>query len=127
MDDSKIIDLYWQRDEKAIEETDSKYGAYCRAGSMNILGVREDAEECVSSPRGLEEITDARELGRVLNGWLGSLPRQDCADFMRRYWGGESVADIAASRGVSANALSQKFARMRKSLRSYLEEKGAVL
>ncbi|MEI3085059.1 MAG: hypothetical protein V8S87_03100 [Oscillospiraceae bacterium] len=72
------------------------------------------AEECVSSPRGLEEITDARELGRVLNGWLGSLPRQDCADFMRRYWGGESVADIAAKRGVSANALSQKFARMRK-------------
>ena len=48
MDDSKIIDLYWQRDEKAIEETDSKYGAYCRAVSMNILGVREDAEECVS-------------------------------------------------------------------------------
>ena len=86
-----------------------------------------ELEECVSSPRGLEEITDARELGRVLNGWLGSLPRQDCADFMRRYWGGESVADIAAKRGVSANALSQKFARMRKSLRSYLEEKGAVL
>ena len=86
-----------------------------------------DLEECVSSPRGLEEITDARELGRVLNGWLGSLPRQDCADFMRRYWGGESVADIAAKRGVSANALSQKFARMRRSLRSYLEEKGAVL
>ena len=48
MDDSKIIDLYWRRDERAIEETDSKYGAYCRAVSMNILGVREDAEECVN-------------------------------------------------------------------------------
>ena len=48
MDDSKIIDLYWRRDERAIEETDSKYGAYCHAVSMNILGVREDAEECVS-------------------------------------------------------------------------------
>lgn len=43
MDDSKIIDLYWRRDERAIAETDSKYGAYCRAVSMNILGVREDA------------------------------------------------------------------------------------
>ena len=106
MDDSKIIDLYWQRDERAIEETDSKYGAYCRAVSMNILGVREDAEECVSSPRGLEEITDARELGRILNGWLESLPRQDCADFMRRYWGGESVADIAAKRSATAWATS---------------------
>ena len=48
MDDSKIIDLYWRRDERAIEETDSKYGAYCRAVSMNIIGVREDAEECVN-------------------------------------------------------------------------------
>ena len=96
-----------------------------RGSTVTVL--LSELEECVSSPRGLEEITDARELGRVLNGWLGSLPRQDCADFMRRYWGGESVADIAASRGVSANALSQKFARMRKSLRSYLEEKGAVL
>ena len=96
-----------------------------RGSTVTVL--LSELEECVSSPRGLEEITDARELGRVLNGWLGSLPRQDCADFMRRYWGGESVADIAASRGVSANALSQKFARMRKSLRSYLEEKGAAL
>lgn len=43
MDDSKIIDLYWRRDEQAIEETGSKYGAYCRAVSMNILGVHEDA------------------------------------------------------------------------------------
>ena len=48
MDDSKIIDLYWQRDERAIAETDSKYGVYCRAVSMNILGVREDAGECVN-------------------------------------------------------------------------------
>lgn len=51
MDDSKIIDLYWRRDERAIEETDSKYGAYCRAVSMNIraaqscgLRGREDRE-----------------------------------------------------------------------------------
>lgn len=40
MEDSKIIDLYWQRDERAIAETEGKYGAYCRAVSMNILGVR---------------------------------------------------------------------------------------
>ena len=30
MDDTQIIDLYWQRSERAIAETDAKYGAYCR-------------------------------------------------------------------------------------------------
>ena len=31
MEDSKIVDLYWQRSEAAIEETAIKYGAYCYA------------------------------------------------------------------------------------------------
>ena len=75
-----------------------------RGSTVTVL--LSELEECVSSPRGLEEITDARELGRILNGWLESLPRQDCADFMRRYWGGESVADIAAKRSATAWATS---------------------
>lgn len=36
MDDTDIIELYWRRDESAVAETDAKYGAYCRAVSMNI-------------------------------------------------------------------------------------------
>lgn len=48
MDDERIIELYWRRDERAVAATGRKYGAYCHAVSMNILGVREDAEECVN-------------------------------------------------------------------------------
>ena len=48
MDDSKIIDLYFNRDEKAIEETSRKYGAYCYTVASNILSSHEDAEECVN-------------------------------------------------------------------------------
>lgn len=48
MNDNEIIELYWARDERAISETDSKYGKFCRSLAMNILAVREDAEECVS-------------------------------------------------------------------------------
>ena len=48
MDDGAIIALYWSRDEGAIAETQRKYGAYCRAIAVNILGSPEDAEECVS-------------------------------------------------------------------------------
>lgn len=48
MDDSSIIELYWQRSERAIVETDGKYGAFCRRIALNILRVQEDAEECVN-------------------------------------------------------------------------------
>ena len=48
MEDAAIVALYWERDEAAIAETDKKYGPYCRAIALNILSVREDAEECVS-------------------------------------------------------------------------------
>ena len=48
MDDTRIIDLYWQRSERAIAETDAKYGAYCRMVALNITGDTRDGEECVS-------------------------------------------------------------------------------
>ena len=42
MDDIKIVELYWQRDERAIHETACKYGAYCMKISMNILADKSD-------------------------------------------------------------------------------------
>ena len=48
MEDSKIIDLYFARDEKAIYETQIKYGSYCYAIAYNILHNNEDSQECVS-------------------------------------------------------------------------------
>lgn len=46
MEDNKIIELYFARDEAALEETSAKYGALCRRIAMNILGNELDAEEC---------------------------------------------------------------------------------
>ena len=48
MDDEKIIELYWRRDETAIARTDEKYGRLCRKISDDILSSREDSEECVA-------------------------------------------------------------------------------
>lgn len=48
MEDSKILDLYWQRDDDAIAQTDKKYGAYCFTIADNILHDRQDSEECVN-------------------------------------------------------------------------------
>ncbi len=48
MDDFRIIELYFERDEQAIKETDSKYGKLCHSIAYNILNNREDSEECVN-------------------------------------------------------------------------------
>ena len=48
MEDHRIIELYWQRNESAIQESQSKYGAYCAAIAGSILHAAEDAEDCVN-------------------------------------------------------------------------------
>jgi len=47
MEDFEIVDLYWERDENAINQTDRKYGKYCRKIAYGILYNREDSDECV--------------------------------------------------------------------------------
>jgi RNA polymerase sigma-70 factor (ECF subfamily) len=48
MEDSQIVDLYWERSENAISETEIKYGRYCYYIAHNILHNNEDSEECVN-------------------------------------------------------------------------------
>lgn len=48
MEDSEIVQLYWDRNEQAIPATSEKYGNYCASIAKNILGSENDAEECVN-------------------------------------------------------------------------------
>ena len=48
LDDEEIIDLYWNRDERAIDETDFKYRKYLFTIAYNILYSKEDCDECLN-------------------------------------------------------------------------------
>ena len=48
MEDAKIIDLYWARNEDAITHTELTYGKKLRTLAQRIVLSREDAEESVS-------------------------------------------------------------------------------
>ena len=48
MEDEKIVDLYWNRDPQAIEQSEEKYGHYCFTVAQNVLGDYEDSRECVN-------------------------------------------------------------------------------
>lgn len=46
MTDERIIELYWHKDERAISQTQTKYGKFCYTIAYNLLNSNEDAEEC---------------------------------------------------------------------------------
>lgn len=48
MEDEKIIELFWNRNEEALVQTNRKYGSFCYGIAHNILKNEEDAEECVN-------------------------------------------------------------------------------
>lgn len=184
MEDEAIIQLYFDRNQEAIRETEGKYGGLCRRVARNILTIREDAEECVNDtylaawntippqrPRALaaflgrivrnlsisryrtyraqkrydgmetmlselEDCVPAREtvetemeraeLGEAISLWLDTLPQTDQHLFLRRYWYGEAVGDLARQAGITPNQASQKLLRLRRALREILEAKGAI-
>ena len=48
MEDKQIVDLYWERSESAIAETEKKYGRYCHYIAYQILENDEDAKDIVN-------------------------------------------------------------------------------
>ena len=49
---------------------------------------------------------------------------EERALFLRRYWSGDSVQELARELNVRPNALTKRMLRLRGQLRQYLEEKG---
>lgn len=48
MEDNRIIELFWERNERALSAVSEKYGRYCAAVARNMLDDEQSAEECVN-------------------------------------------------------------------------------
>lgn len=75
MEDVHIVQLYWDRSEKAIVETAIKYGKYCTTIAQNILGSNEDAEECVNDTYMNAWNSIPPERPKALGAFLGKITR----------------------------------------------------
>ena len=84
MEDAAIVDLYWQRSDRAIPETYRKYGPYCHTIAYNICTNHEDAEECVNDTwfRAWNLMPDKRP--SLLSAFLGAIVRNFALDRYRR-------------------------------------------
>lgn len=72
----------------------------------------------------VDETLDARELGQLVDRFLGSVKRDNRVIFLRRYWFGDSVTSIAQEMGMTENAVSVRLNRTREQLRTYLQKAG---
>lgn len=84
MDDNKIIELYFARNEAAVAETEKKYSGYCGAVARNILNKREDEEECLNDTwlAAWNDIPPSRP--SVLRAYLGRITRNFSLNILRR-------------------------------------------
>ena len=154
MDDGKIIDMFFARNEDAIRHTDAAYGRRLYHLADRIVENGQDAEESVSDtylkawntipPKRPEHFfvtltqemencipdtyrdsaADARELGQLLDAFLRTLTPDNQMVFLRRYWYVDTIAEIAARYGISESAVQMRLNRTKQKLSAYLAKEG---
>ena len=181
MNDPNIIELYWARNEQAIEETDKAYGRALLGLSQRILANKQDAEEnvydtymrawesippqrplyfkafltkicrrlaldrldwrnaskrnaelvslteemasCIPDKR-IDDQLEGEELGRLLEQFLATLPKDSRLIFLRRYLYLDTVAEISKRYGFSESKVKMQLQRTRSKLQTYLNKEG---
>ena len=84
MEDTQIVDLYWSRNEDAIQKTQDKYGAYLTKIAYNILSDFEDSRECANDTYLAAWNSMPTQRPRILSTYLGKIVRQIAIDVFRK-------------------------------------------
>ena len=91
-----------------------------RGGGLEVL--LSELEDCLPAAGGVEEEVEAGELAWAIDRWLDGLDRPDRTAFLRRYWYGQRVDQVARQAGCSPNTMTKRLGRLRDSLRRALEQ-----
>ena len=83
MEDERIVELYWQRDEEALRRTDEKYGPALLNTGRGWLGSTPDAQECVNDTYHRAWTSIPPQRPRALFAYLARILRNLCLDRYR--------------------------------------------
>lgn len=179
MQDKNIVELFFERNEEAISETDNAYGKYCYAIIANVLKNSEDIKECLNDTynelwnsippakpdsfkayigkvarntalnklsynkadkrncefdvllseladcadcANLENEVQARDVVHRIGVFLHSEKEEARKIFIRRYWYGDSISNIATRFTLSESKVKSTLFRTRNKLKSYLKK-----
>ena len=86
-----------------------------------VVTLSEELSSCIPDT-GWERSQEGREIGKLLDVFLGSLPEESRRIFLRRYWFGDTIAEIADQYTMTESKVKMQLSRTRKKLRSFLEK-----
>ena len=85
-----------------------------------------ELDQCVPGGTSPERSLEERELAALISQFLRTLPRDSRLMFLRRYWYGDSMADIAKRFACGEGRIRSRLFRTRKALRAFLEKEGVL-
>ena len=91
-----------------------------------VVALTEEMENCIpdeSHDRRLE----GKELGRILDAFLETLPEDSRKVFMRRYWYADTIGEIARQYNMTESKVKMQLSRTRDKLRAYLKKEEVAL
>jgi len=86
----------------------------------------DELEETIPALSTVESVYDARELTMYLNRFLENLSKEDRYLFLRRYWYGDKISDIAENLNVTPHKASVRLFRLRQKLQELLKKEGMI-
>lgn len=94
--------------------------------STDLVELSDELSQCIPDERYNRE-REAEELGAALSEFLRSLPQEKRVMFLRRYWFGDSVAEVAEQLGITESKVKVTLHRVRGQLKIYLEKEDIPL
>ena len=86
----------------------------------------EEIEECLASPVTVEDEIAHKELVAAIEGFLDSLSAENRVIFLRRYWFADSYHEIARKVGLTEKNVSMRLSRLRRQLKTHMEQQGVL-
>jgi RNA polymerase sigma-70 factor (ECF subfamily) len=96
-----------------------------RYSAMTVM--LDELEECIPSGINIEDQAERRELIGLVNDYLDGLGREDRVLFVRRYYFGESVKELAGECRCSENQMTQRLLKLRRKLKAFVQKGGYEL
>ena len=87
----------------------------------------DELDNCLASSVSVDEKIAEGELTKIIESFLDSLSKENRVIFLRRYWFGDTYADIAKRVGLTEKNVSVRLMRIRKKLREFLLEREVLL
>ena len=84
----------------------------------------DELAESLAAPGSVSDELEAKELAGLIERFLDTLSAENRVIFLRRYWYGDEIGEIARRTKLTAKLVTLRLTRLRKRLRRYLEESG---